>query len=226
MITSEVVEQVREKIAAAALRSGRQPGEVTLLVAGKYADAAHLQEVVDAGHVVIGENRVQDTIYKQPLVRGATWHMIGHLQTNKVRKAAELFDMIQTVDSIDLAHKLNVALGPLAKVMPILIEVNIAEEESKHGALSQDLGLLVDAVMRLPQLKLEGLMTMPPFAEHAEENRRYFAALRALRDKMETDFGIKLPQLSMGTSQDFEVAIEEGATMVRLGRSLFHPHVN
>ena len=211
--------EVRERIAQAAQRAGRNPGEVALMAVSKTHPAAAILEAIAAGQMLFGENRVQEFAAKRDAVlagalapsSGASFHLIGHLQSNKARKGAELFDVIQTVDSAKLARRLAEA----GKPMEVMIEVKLSEEESKHGCAPADVPALVEAIRAQPQLTLKGLMTMPPWSDDAEVARPYFQRLRELASQN----GVE--GLSMGMSNDMEVAIEEGSTLVRVGTALF-----
>lgn len=202
---------VRERIVLAAQRAGRKPDEIMLLAVTKVFPVEVLLEAYSLGMREFGENYVQEFERKFPFVggcEGARFHLIGHLQSNKAKKASEMFDVIQTVDSAKLAGRLE---GPLE----VMLEVKLSEEESKHGAAPEELERLVEAVRGTPGLTLTGLMTMPPWSDDAEVARPYFRKLRGLAER----FGVA--QLSMGMSHDLEVAIEEGSTMVRVGTALF-----
>jgi PLP dependent protein len=208
------LESVRERMARAAEAAHRDPGEILLLAVTKVFPAAVIREGYALGLRDFGENYVQEFEAKAPEVRGlpgARFHLIGHLQSNKSGKAAELFDVIQTVDSARLARRLNDS----RKLLDVMLEVKLAPEEAKSGAASGELPELVAAVRSCPNLRLLGLMTMPPWSEDAEISRPYFRRLRELARKHDLD------QLSMGMSNDFEVAIEEGSTCVRVGTALF-----
>jgi pyridoxal phosphate enzyme (YggS family) len=209
------VAEVRRRIAEACARSGRDPREVTLVAVTKVFPADYVEHAIAAGITDIGENRVQEARDKKPLVRGsARWHLIGHLQSNKAKDAVRLFDVIQTVDSLDLAQKIARAAEAAGKRQEVLLQVNVGNEEQKSGAERADVPALVEALRGIDALDLRGLMAIPPVGA-AEETRRYFRELRALRDR------VGVEQLSMGMSEDFEVAIEEGATIVRVGRAIF-----
>lgn len=206
--------EVRSRIERAAGRAGRKAGEITLVAVTKVFPASAIQEAHAAGLRDFGENYVQEFENKYPAVRsleGARFHLIGHLQSNKARRAAEIFHVIETVDSAKLARRLNDTGRPLE----VMLEVKLAEEDTKSGAAPEDLPALVEAVARCPNLRLTGLMTMPPWAEDPEASRPYFRRLRELAERFE------LKRLSMGMSHDFEVAIEEGSTEVRIGTALF-----
>jgi pyridoxal phosphate enzyme (YggS family) len=211
-------------MAEAALRTGRQASEIRLMAVTKAVDENRIREAIEAGVDIIGENYIQEAKGKiEKVGKPVEWHMIGHLQTNKVKYAARLFDMIQSVDRINLAFELDrrsKALGCLARV---LIEVNISGEKTKRGVSPGDAIDLIRKVTSLKNLSVCGLMTMPPWFDDPEKARPYFAALRKLRDMVieEKIEGVKMRELSMGMSADYQVAIEEGATIVRIGREIF-----
>jgi pyridoxal phosphate enzyme (YggS family) len=217
--------RVQERIFDAAQRAGRRAEEITLIGVSKTHPAEAIREAYDAGLRHFGENRVQEWEGKQSGIQGlhATWHLIGHLQSNKGAKAAKLFDSIDSVDNFVLAQKLDRVRGETngAAKLRVLIEVHIAKEEAKSGAEIEELPVLAQQMAALPALEMAGLMCIPPFAENAEEARPYFRRLRELRDGLEKQLRCTLPVLSMGMSHDFEVAIEEGATEVRVGTALF-----
>jgi len=208
------ISEVRQRIASACSRAGRRPDEITLLAVTKVFPAGAILDAHACGLREFGENYVQEFEDKSPLVRslsGTRFHLIGHLQSNKSRKAGELFDVVQTIDSPKLARRLD----ELAKPMEVMIEVKLSNEEAKHGCATGDLPALIDAVRACPNLKLTGLMTMPPWSDDPEPSRPYFARLRELSQHH------GLTKLSMGMSHDLEVAIEEGSTIVRIGTALF-----
>jgi pyridoxal phosphate enzyme (YggS family) len=212
----ERLEQVEERIERAAARAGRRREEITLIAVTKTFPAAAIREAYEAGLRDFGENYVQEFEAKRPEVAGlagARFHLIGHLQSNKARRAAELFDSIQTVDTVKLARRLH----EHAQQLDVMIEVRLSEEATKSGVEPERLGELVAAVRGMEHLNLRGLMTMPPWFEDPERARPYFARLRELAARF------SLPCLSMGMSDDFEVAIEEGATHIRVGTALFGP---
>jgi len=220
------VARVRECIVRAAARRGRNPQEITVVAVAKTFPGQAIREAFAAGIRHFAENRVQEWDAKRAEVADldATWHMVGHLQSNKARRAVELFQTVDSLDNPALAQKLNRVVGELSRPpLPVLIEVRLAPEESKSGVEERDLPGLVEAVLALPRLDLRGLMCLPPFFDHAEQARPYFRRLRELRDEMQRRLGCALPELSMGMSGDFEVAIEEGATQVRLGTAIFGP---
>jgi len=205
---------VRGRIERAAARAGRDPRSITLVAVTKVFPASAICEAYEAGVRDFGENYVQEFESKAPVVRdlaGARFHMIGHLQSNKARRAAELFHVIETVDSARLAHRLDEAAQPL----DIMLEVKLSAEQAKSGAAPAELPAIMAAVRASKNLRLLGLMTMPPWSDDAEPSRPYFRRLRELG----AEHG--LPHLSMGMSHDFEVAIEEGATFIRIGTALF-----
>lgn len=215
---------LRDRIAAACARAGHDPASVTLMAVSKNQPPEAVRAALAAGLTCFGENRVQEAKAKIPLCPGrARWQMIGHLQSNKCRDAVALFEMIQSVDSLALAQELNKQCEKAAKTMPILLEVNVAGEASKFGY--QPAGLLTDfqALSQLPRLEIHGLMTIAPYTPTPERVRPVFRRLRELRAECEQLLGVPLPHLSMGMSGDFEVAIEEGATLVRIGTALFGP---
>ena len=210
------LEDVQARIAAAAARAGRKADDITLLAVTKKFPAAVMREAYAAGIRQFGENYVQEFEDKSPALAdlaGARFHLIGHLQSNKTRRAAELFQVVQTVDTPKLARRLDAEGRPL----DVMIEVKLSEEQTKAGADPETLDEIVAAIRACRNLNLRGLMTMPPWTDEAEPSRPYFARLRELAHKH------GLPELSMGMSHDFEVAIEEGSTCVRIGTALFGP---
>jgi pyridoxal phosphate enzyme (YggS family) len=221
---AERLRSVAERIAAAARRAGRGPAEVALIGVTKTVPPEAIREAVALGLRDLGENRVQEAQAKiEQLGRLARWHLIGHLQRNKARRAVELFDSVQAVDDAELAAELSRRAVAAGRRLPVLIEVNVSAEASKFGVTPQGLPPLAEAVRALPGLELRGLMTVGRLVERAEDARGDFAALRRLRDECERRLGTALPELSMGMSQDFEVAVEEGATWVRVGTAIFGP---
>ncbi|MCL0042701.1 YggS family pyridoxal phosphate-dependent enzyme [Thermodesulfovibrionales bacterium] len=214
----------------AAMRAGRSPEEVKLIAVTKTVKIEIIKEAIDGGLRVLGENRVQEARAKiEELSRlstdnyeltGISWHLVGHLQKNKAKYAVQLFDLIHTIDSVELAEEIDRQAEKRGKIQRVLAQVKLSKEEAKHGVLPKDLMHLLEKIKALGNLKLEGLMTMPPFFEDTEEARPYFKRLLEVRNELEK-MGFILPELSMGMSNDFEVAIEEGATMVRIGTALF-----
>jgi pyridoxal phosphate enzyme (YggS family) len=216
------LEQVRRRMAAACERAGRDPGSVTLLAVTKGQPPESVREAAQAGMTLFGENKVQEGKAKIPLCPGnLRWHMIGHLQTNKCRDALELFEMVQSVDSLHLAEELNKRAEQAARRLPILLEVNIVGEASKFGYKPDTLLSELERINALPRLEIHGLMTVPPWSPLAERARPVFRKLRELKVQCEQVLGAPLPHLSMGMTGDFEVSIEEGATIVRIGTALF-----
>ena len=215
---------VNARIRAACLRVGRDPGSVTLLAVSKGQLPDRIKEAADAGLLRFGENRVQEAKAKIPQCPSQLrWQMIGHLQSNKARDAVHWFEMIQSVDSLALAEEINKWADKCAKTLPILLEVNIAGEASKFGYKPDQLLHDLEAINRLRRVEIHGLMTMAPWTPDPEKARPVFRRLRELKVECEQILGAPLPLLSMGMSGDFEIAIEEGATMVRLGTMLFGP---
>jgi pyridoxal phosphate enzyme (YggS family) len=217
--------EVRQRIAAAADASGHDPASITLVSVGKTFPASVLAEAVAAGATDLGENRVQEAAAKKAEVPPATWHLIGPLQRNKARLALELFDIIHTVDRPELANRLQYLLEQHwpERIQPVLIEVNIGDEPQKAGVEPDEAESFVRDVMSCSQLRLDGLMAIPPFGVDPEASRPHFRALRELRDRLQDRIGVPLAQLSMGMSHDYEIAIAEGATMVRVGTAIFGP---
>jgi PLP dependent protein len=228
MSISENVAKVREQIADAARRAGRNPEEIALMAVTKTHSPERIREAHAAGLRLFGENKVQEFAGKAaPLadLTDAEWHMIGHLQTNKAGKAAELFRAVDSVDSVRLAEKLNAAARNVGKKLSVLIEINIGGEVAKSGvtADSPELEALLQAAARLDALEFHGLMTVPPFTDDPEGSRPYFSKLRELRDAIESRKfpAVGMHVLSMGMSHDFPIAIEEGSTSVRIGTAIF-----
>ena len=220
----ENLRRVEERIAAAARRAGRKPEEVTLIGVSKTHPPEALREAHAAGLRHFGENRVQEWEAKQGELKDlqATFHLVGHLQSNKAARAAKLFQSIDSVDDGPLAQKLARARAEMkAEKLRVLIEVHIAGEAAKSGAAIEELPALTEQIAAMEELELAGLMCVPPYAKNVEETRPYFRKLRELRDVLEKRIGRKLPVLSMGMSHDFEIAIEEGATEVRVGTAIF-----
>lgn len=216
---------VEERIAAAAQRAGRRVEEITLIGISKTHPAGAIREAFTAGLRHFGENRVQEWEGKHPELGdvNATFHLVGHLQSNKSARAAKLFQSVDSVDDWPLAQRLHRARDEMnaAAKLRVLIEVHIAGEAAKSGVAIEALPALAENIAKLDRLALAGLMCIPPFTENAEETRPYFRKLRGLRDDLEKRLGLRLPTLSMGMSHDFEVAIEEGATEVRVGTAIF-----
>lgn len=216
--------EVEERVAAACARAGRDRGEVTLVAVSKTKPVPMLQEIYDAGIRDFGENKVQEICAKLPVLPDdIRWHMIGHLQTNKVRQVVDKACMIHSVDSLKLAQVIEKEAAKRDLVIPVLLEVNVAEEESKFGARTEETAALIQEIAKLPHIHVRGLMTIAPFVDDPEENRPVFRRLKELSvDIAEKNINnVSMCELSMGMTGDFEVAIEEGATFVRVGTAIF-----
>jgi pyridoxal phosphate enzyme (YggS family) len=216
--------RVRERIARAAERAGRSAEDITLIAVSKTFDSATVQQAVDAGARDLGENRVQEAIAKVGVVQGeARWHLIGHLQSNKARQAVEAFDVIHTIDSNQLADRLDRIAGDLGRRPSVLVQVDLAHEPTKSGVDESELPAIVEALESASHLEFRGLMTLPPFFDSPEQTRPYFRKLREILEGLNRNRSAekRLTELSMGMTNDFEVAIEEGATMVRVGTAIF-----
>jgi pyridoxal phosphate enzyme (YggS family) len=228
MPVAENIARVRERIADAAARALRNPADISLMAVTKTVEAPAILEAYAAGIRLFGENRVQEFAAKSgPMLTlpDAEWHMIGHLQSNKAAKAAELFGFVDSVDSIQLARKLNAAASQLVSRLPVLIEINIGGEAAKHGVGSDspELNQLLSAAGELTSLEFHGLMTVPPYSDDPQQSRPYFRRMRDLFRKIadRKPANANMSVLSMGMSHDFEIAIEEGATCVRVGTAIF-----
>ncbi len=237
-VVKERLEQVKERIAAACQKANRHPSEVKIVAVTKTHPVDVVREVIEAGINDIGENRVQEAEQKYsqiisdysntekgissnpPNQDNLQWHMVGHLQRNKVKKAVSIFSMIHSVDSLRLAEEIEKESVIRDRLTPCLIEVNCSGEESKFGVSPNDLATLMSNILKMEHIKLVGLMTIGPLCEDSGRIRSAFSLLRELRDRAENVFGCYLPHLSMGMSDDFEIAVEEGATIIRLGRVL------
>jgi len=218
------VARIRERIAEAALRRGREPSAVRLMAVTKTVDDSRIGEAVAAGVDILGENYVQEAKRKiETLGRKVEWHFIGHLQSNKARHAVRLFDLIHSVDRPGLAAELDRRSDRAGVVTPVLIQVSLGGEETKGGVLPEDALVLVREVAAMKHLSIRGLMTMPPWFDDPEEARPFFRALREMGERVREEGipGVSMEELSMGMTQDYEVAVEEGATIVRVGRALF-----
>ena len=216
------LERVRAQIAEAAEKSGRQPGDVELVAITKTHDAERVREALEAGQHVFGESRVQEARAKIPeLPSNLRWHFVGHLQKNKIRHALPLFELIHSVDSLALAQDTNRIAEEEGLHPRVLLELNVAGEGSKFGFKPETLRAEMETLLALNRLSIEGLMTIPPLADEAEASRKYFVDLRELRDSLEKEFSVRLPRLSMGMTNDFVIAVEEGATLVRVGTAIF-----
>ncbi|MDD5450531.1 MAG: YggS family pyridoxal phosphate-dependent enzyme [Desulfovibrionales bacterium] len=223
---SENIAAIQKRISGAACRAGRDPSTVKLLAATKSVPAARIRGAVSYGLKLFGENYVQEARAKiEEVGLGVFWHFIGRLQTNKARYAVRLFDLIHSLDNEDLAMELNRRAAAIPRIMPVLIEVNLSGEENKGGIVPNALLPFLEKVAMLPNLSVRGLMTMPPFFADPEKARPYFRRLKELEKEIQVRNipNIRLEELSMGMTGDFEVAIEEGATIVRIGTALFGP---
>ena len=219
---TENLESIRQRIESACQRAKRDPASVALLPVSKGQPPEVVTDASKLGLAIFGENKVQEAKAKIPLCPGRLrWHMIGHLQSNKCRDAVQLFDMIHSVDSLSLAEEINNRAEQASKRMPILLEVNIVGEASKFGYKPEQLILELERINALPRLEIQGLMTVAPWSPLPEKTRPVFVKMREIKRQCETILGAPLPHLSMGMSGDFEVAIEEGATLVRIGTALF-----
>jgi pyridoxal phosphate enzyme (YggS family) len=213
---------VQSKIAAAAERSGRKATDVELVAVTKTFPVEVIREALEAGQRLFGENRVQELLSKQPaLPSSVRWHLIGHLQSNKVRKVLPVVEAIHSVDSVDLARDINRIAAELGQFPKVYLEVNVAGEASKHGFAPDKLEAGLEELLALDRLEIQGLMCVPPISKEPEESRKHFAFLREYRDKLEKEAGVPFPALSMGMSGDYEIAVEEGATVVRVGSAIF-----
>ena len=232
------VARVRRRIDAACQKVGRDPAEVTLLAVSKMQPPEAVQEAAVAGLQHFGENRVEEAVSKIPQVKRCvaeplTWHMVGHIQSRKARQIPGLFHMVHAVDRVKLARRLSSLVSAGGGSLDVLLEVNVSGEASKSGLAAagwqRDAGLRaelwrdIESILGLPDLQVLGLMTMAPIVRDAEETRPVFSQLAALRDALATDLGVSLPELSMGMTDDYPVAVEEGATIVRIGRAIFGP---
>lgn len=219
---TERLATLRSRMASAALRAGRDPEAVGLVAVSKTHPAGSVREAFEAGQAVFGENRVQELLAKAPLLPAAVrWHLIGHLQKNKIRKILPAVELLHGVDTAELAADIDRVAAELGLFPRVLLEVNVSGEASKFGFQPEVLTVQMDTLLALPRVQVEGLMTMAPYSDDPETARPVFAALRQLRDNLEQKTGTPLPVLSMGMSGDFEVAIEEGSTLVRVGSALF-----
>ena len=219
---AENLARVRGQLAQAAAKAGRAAGDVELVAITKTHDAEKVRAAYEAGQSLFGESRVQEARAKIPLLpSNLRWHFVGHLQKNKIRHALPLFELVHSVDSLALAQEMNRIAEEEGMHSRVLLEVNVAGEGSKFGFWPDKLRQDMEALLALPRLSIEGLMTIPPLAKEAEASREHFVDLRELRDRLETEFQMKLPHLSMGMTNDFFVAVEEGATLVRVGTAIF-----
>jgi hypothetical protein len=225
-VIADRVASVRERIARAADRAARAPEKVTLVAVSKTFPPEAVRAAFDAGVRQFGESRVQEAEPKIVALRelrekGLRWHLVGHLQSNKARRAVELFDVIQSLDSLDLAHRLARLAGEAGRTARAFLQVDLAGEATKFGLPAEEARSALEQMRGLDDLRVEGLMVLPPYREDPEETRPYFQKLRALRDAAARDGLLAGEELSMGMSHDFEVAVEEGATIVRIGTAIF-----
>jgi len=219
---AENLHSVQMDIAESERASGRPAGSVELLAVSKAHPAEVIRQAVEAGQVLFGENRIQEAKAKIPdLPARLRWHLIGHLQSNKIRQALPLFEMIHGVDSVELVDEIHRIAGDLGLFPRVLLQVNVAGESSKFGFAPDRLLSEIERISRAERVQVEGLMTIPPLASQPENSRKYFIELRQLRDRLEKEFRFPLPHLSMGMSGDYRIAIEEGATLVRVGTAIF-----
>ncbi len=219
---AENLQSVRMDIAESERASGRPAGSVELLAVSKTHPAEVIRQAVEAGQVLFGENRIQEAKAKIPdLPAKLRWHLIGHLQSNKIRQALPLFELIHGVDSVELVDEIQRIAGDLGLFPRVLLQVNVSGESSKFGFAPERLLSDVERISRADRVQVEGLMTIPPLAANPENSRKYFIQLRQLRERLEKEFRLPLPQLSMGMSGDYRIAVEEGATLVRVGTAIF-----
>ena len=227
MELEENIARVRERIASACRRSGRRPEDVRLIAVSKTVPPDRIRRAYEAGLRDFGENRIQEADAKRPALSdlNATWHLVGHLQTNKAKPARELFHWVHSMDSFRLATKLDQAPVCSGDRLPVLLQVNLGEEPAKFGAQEEEIARLAEQVSQLSTLELRGLMVLPPFFEAPERARPYFRRLREMAKSVQSANlpNVSMSELSMGMSHDFDVAIEEGATMVRVGTAIFGP---
>jgi len=222
MGVAENLERVREQISVAAVKAGRAVDEIELVAITKTHPAERIREAVESGHKLFGESRVQEARAKIPeLPSNLRWHFVGHLQKNKIRHALPLFEFFHGIDSAALAQDMNRIAEEEGKHARVLLEINVAGEGSKFGFKPEAMQTEMEPLLALARLSIEGLMCIPPLADEAEGSRKFFVQLRGLRDLLENEFNMKLPHLSMGMTNDFPIAVEEGATLVRVGTAIF-----
>ena len=219
---AENLELVKSRIGQAAAKSKRSPDDIELVAVAKTHSAEAVREAIDAGHSLFGESKVQEARAKIPLLpSNLRWHFIGHLQKNKVRHALPFFELIHSVDSLELAQAIDRIAQDDGLHPRVLLEVNVAAEASKFGFQPDKLRQEMESLLALPRLSIEGLMCIPPLGQDAEASRKHFVTLRELRNSVESEFELKLPRLSMGMTNDYTIAVEEGATLVRVGTAIF-----
>jgi PLP dependent protein len=215
------IEQIQQQVFSACRRCHRSAEDVQLVAITKTIPVAHIQEAINAGIKIVGENRVQEASEKYTDIRAVvSWHLVGHLQSNKVKRALEIFEVIESVDSIHLADEIDYRAGQMQRVVQVFMEVNTSGEKSKYGVQPEDARMLAQKISLHKNIRLSGLMTVGAFLQDPEEVRPCFIMLREIRDELQKS-GLTVPHLSMGMSNDFEPAIEEGATLIRIGRALF-----
>lgn len=220
---TENLREVREQVRQSAEKVGRDPAEVKIVAVTKTVPVEKIKLAVDSGLTVLGENRVQELLEKQPILDGVEWHIIGHLQTNKVKYIADKISMLHSLDSLGLAAEISKRISALGGELEVLVQVNVAGEDSKFGIKPSETFEFIDAVRKLPGIKLSGLMTIAPFVADPEETRPVFRQLKSLAEEVKKiGFpGVGMSHLSMGMSNDYKVAVEEGATLIRLGSTIF-----
>ncbi|MBL9117035.1 MAG: YggS family pyridoxal phosphate-dependent enzyme [Verrucomicrobiaceae bacterium] len=219
---AESLSRIQDRLAAAISKANRAQSDVELLAVSKTFPAEVVKEAVEAGQLLLGENKVQELLAKKPLLPGKVrWHLIGHLQSNKIRKILPEVEAVHSIDSLDLAKGVDRVSGELGLRPKVYLEVNLAAESTKHGFPPSALEASLEEILALPRLEVQGLMCIPPFCEDVEASRPYFVQLRQLRDRLASSFDVPLSGLSMGMSHDFEVAVEEGSTIVRVGSAIF-----
>jgi pyridoxal phosphate enzyme (YggS family) len=222
MDISENLERVRKRIAEASAKAGRVADAIELVAITKTHPVERIREAIEAGQMLFGESRVQEARRKIPeLPSNLRWHFVGHLQKNKIRHALPLFELFHGLDSLALVQEIDRIAADEGMRPRALLEVNVAGEGSKFGFKAETLCTEMESLLSLPRLSIEGLMCIPPLAEEAEASRKFFVRLRDLRDSLEKEFHVKLPHLSMGMTNDFQIAVEEGATLVRVGTAIF-----
>ena len=227
MILKEKIDNVRKRIEKAACKSNRMATDITLLCVVKEATIADVVRAIEDGVEDLGENRVQDALLRRDQLSSnldaIRWHFIGHLQKNKVKKAVRLFDVIHSLDSLDIAEEIDSSAGDMGKIQEVLLQVNVSGEDTKHGISGERLSDFIESIRALENIKVTGLMTLAPYSANPEDSRPHFKSLRALRDRLANfnRVNVNISNLSMGMSGDFEVAIEEGADIVRIGSAIF-----
>lgn len=222
MGVAENLERVRQQISEAAAKAGRAANEVELVAISKTHPAERIREAVESGHKLFGESRVQEARAKIPeLPSNLRWHFVGHVQKNKIRHALPLFELFHGIDSLALAQEINRIAEEEGRHPRVLLEINVAGEGSKFGFKPDVMHVEMEPLLALPRLSIEGLMCIPPLADSAQDSRKFFVQLRKLRDSLENEFNLRLPHLSMGMTNDFPFAVEEGATLVRVGTAIF-----